>query len=483
MTATTDKLSRKTKFSFIAAGFGQNCVIAFVNTFLMTYLVEGLGFLPATIAIITTIMTVAKVWDAVNDPMMGVIVDRTKTRWGKLRPFILFSALPVAILTVMLFSIPNIGETGQIIYFGIVFILWGMFYTVCDVPYWGLAGSMTQNISERTKVISFARTFGTIALGIIVLLGPMLAKQFSGGETTTAAGWSWTAVLISIVGMGLFTLAFFGTKEKIKAKTNMTIKQTFKNMVRNKPLFLTILTSVIGFGRNIVQIGGMVIVVILYNDEGKYMFMGAAIIVAMALATLLTPLMLKKFTKKTLMLWCNILSVAVYSIMFFLGFSNFIIVLVMIFLTGLLSGFFLVLQTSMIADSVDYLQLLTGERNEGICFAGLTFSSKLMGALATLAFGLTLTVIQYSKGVFVSHGMMTGLYFGMTIVPAISCALSIIPMLFYNINERNLENQIKELNEQTAKNELLSDLQNLQAEEMPPNKEKSPTDELPPDLE
>jgi GPH family glycoside/pentoside/hexuronide:cation symporter len=109
-----DRLSNKERFSYVIAGFGQNMVITFVVTFMLIYLYEGVGFSTAGVATLTVILTIAKIWDAVNDLLMGVMVDHTRSRWGKLRPYILFTAAPVAILTVMLFTVPNLSEAYRL---------------------------------------------------------------------------------------------------------------------------------------------------------------------------------------------------------------------------------------------------------------------------------------------------------------------------------------------------------------------------------
>ena len=135
-----NKLTFKEKISYGLAGLGQNLTITFVNTFLMTVIYGYMGFTLKSLSILTVILIVAKVWDAVNDPIMGVLIDKIQFKnRGKLRPFILISILPVSILTVMLFGIPQDWSQGaKLAMFGIAYILWDAAYTVCDVPYWAV---------------------------------------------------------------------------------------------------------------------------------------------------------------------------------------------------------------------------------------------------------------------------------------------------------------------------------------------------------
>ena len=141
MTVHTDVPTRKQSVSMVTAGFGQNFVLTTVSTFLLVYLLQYAGISTAGMVVVTLIITVAKIVDAILDPVMGSIIDMTRTRWGKLRPYILFSALPVALLSGLLFTIPDTTEPLKLLYFGVTYVLWGLAYTVCDVPFWGLIGS------------------------------------------------------------------------------------------------------------------------------------------------------------------------------------------------------------------------------------------------------------------------------------------------------------------------------------------------------
>ena len=142
MTATTPTTAADTSIplkiqgrALVAAGFGQNVILTTVTTFILLYLLQYVHMSTAGIAVVTTIITVAKFLDAIADPLMGSLIDMTRTRWGKLRPFVLFSAVPVALFTGLLFTVPDIAESGQLVFFGVVYLLWGFSYTVCDVPF------------------------------------------------------------------------------------------------------------------------------------------------------------------------------------------------------------------------------------------------------------------------------------------------------------------------------------------------------------
>lgn len=438
MTAVADRPDRTIPVrtqgrALVAAGFGQNVILTTVTTFILVYLLQYVHISTAGIAVVTTIITVAKFLDAVSDPLMGSLIDMTRTRWGKLRPFVLFSAVPVAILTGLLFSVPDIGETGQLLFFGIVYLLWGFAYTVCDVPFWGLIGSAFPDPAVRTRVISNVRAFGAISLGLATLGLPYLAQALSFGPTS-AAGWSRSVFLIAIVGMGLYLFAFFFTRERVtEAKTRLTVRQLFGTLFRNTPLLLVLIGSIIGFGRNIVQAGGAVFAVIAYGNPLYFTFIGGAIILGVVVASFLTPLLLRRVSARRLMIVSSFVGAALYLALWVVGFASIIGMMVFIFLTGLTLGIFLVVQTTLIADAVDDVERRTGVRNDGISFATLTFSAKIMGGLAVLVFGAFVVLAGYQDGVKITPAMQNTVFFSITIVPAISCVLSAIPFFFYRL--------------------------------------------------
>ncbi|CAN5124602.1 MFS transporter [soil metagenome] len=427
---------RKQTVSIIAAGFGQNFVLTTVSTFLLLYLVQYANISTAGIAVVTGIITVAKVVDAVLDPVMGSIIDMTRTRWGKLRPYILFSALPVAVLSGLLFSVPDTDEPVKLVYFGISYALWGLAYTVCDVPFWGLIGSAFAEPDARTRVIGSVRAFGAIALGLSTLGMPWIAKALSFGSTeTTGQGWSLAVFVTSILGMGVFLLAFVNTRERATSAATMRLsfRQLFSTLLKNRALLMVLLGSILGFGRFIVQAGGAVFVVIAYGSEGTFTLVGAAIIAGMIISSFATPALLRRLSGRTLIIGSSLVAVALYLGMFLAGFANLAVILVFIFLTGLTLGIFLVVQATMIADSVDDVERRLGVRNDGISFATLTFVSKIMNAVALLVFGVFVVIAGYQNGVAITPAMQATVFASITLVPAASCLLSIVPFLFYRL--------------------------------------------------
>jgi len=426
---------RAQSVAIVTAAFGQNIILTTVTTFILVYLIQYAHISTQGIAVVTAIITAAKILDAVSDPLVGSIIDRTRTRWGKLRPFVLFSAAPVAVLTALLFSVPSTSEPLKLVYFGVCYLLWGVAYSACDVPLWGLIGSAFGDSTARARVVSNVRAFGAIALGLATLGMPWFALALSFSGKTSAHGWSLAVLISSVAGMGLYLLAFFFVREKEIAAEHarLTFRQLFGTLFRNTPLLMVLLGSILGFGRFIVQAGGAVFVVIAYGNEGYFTLIGAAIIAGLVLASFTTPILLRRTTGKALVVWSSIAGTVLYLGMFLVGFHNLVAVVVFIFLTGLTLGVFLVVQATMIADSVDDVEARTGVRNDGISFATLTFVSKLMTAVAVLVFGLFIVFAGYHDGVHITPQMQQTVWVSITVVPAISCLVSAVPFLFYRL--------------------------------------------------
>ncbi|MGN6125840.1 MAG: MFS transporter [Humibacter sp.] len=426
---------RVQRAAIVAAGFGQNAILTTVTTFMLVYLLQFAHLSTSGIAIATGIIAVAKVFDAVSDPVMGSVIDMTHTRWGKLRPYILFSAAPVALLTTLLFTVPDTAESVQLVYFGVVYLLWGLAYTACDVPLWGLIGSAFAEPAIRNRVVSNVRAFGAISLGLATLGMPWLAGALSFGPSTTSTGWSLAVGLVAVVGMSLYVLAFvFGRERQSKAaRTRLSFRQLFTTLARNTALLMVLLGSVLGFGRYIVQAGGAVFVVIAYHDENLFTLIGGAIIAGLVIASFATPLLMRRMTGRTVAIGSSFAAAVLYVAMYFVGYDSIVAITVFIFLTGLTLGAFLVVQATMIADAVDDVEKRTGVRNDGISFATLTFVSKIMTALSVLAFGLVIVAAGYQDGVTVTPEMENAVFIGITLVPAASCLLSAVPFFFYRL--------------------------------------------------
>jgi GPH family glycoside/pentoside/hexuronide:cation symporter/probable glucitol transport protein GutA len=185
------------------AGVGQNLIFGLWSNFMLVFFTDVFGISGAVAGLI---MMFTRVWDAVNDPMMGVIADRTRTRWGRYRPWLMFMALPVLIIFTLNFSAPALGSAAKIVYAAVIYVLMSMVFTAVDVPYWTLPAAMSQDVGTRTTIYTVSRTTTTLTGIVVGIVAIPLVMKIGGGDM--AKGYFWVALLIGAAGGGALPLRF-----------------------------------------------------------------------------------------------------------------------------------------------------------------------------------------------------------------------------------------------------------------------------------
>ncbi len=433
-------MDTRERLGFAVAGFGQNLIYNWVALYLLAYLYDGAGLSTDGIATLTVILSACKVWDAVTDLLVGLLVDRTRTRWGTFRIYPLLTAAPIAALTAWLFHVPAGSETRKLVVIGLAYVLWSITFTTSDVPYWSLTNVITTDDVSRSRLVGWARTAAMLGLAVVTLVGGPLAVAFSGGgPKATGTGWGRATLLVACIGMALFTLAFFVTTERVRHRPHpLPFRQALRQFTANRPLFLILLSGVFCFGQMMVQVGGAVVATVVFGDVRYFTVLGAALIGGMVVATLTTPLLLRHTTRKRLMQAILAGLAASYFLMYAVGYGSMVLVAGVIGVNGLFLGAYSVTQTMMIGDTANYVEALTGDRIDGACFAGLTFVTKLNSALATMVFGLVVAFVGYRSGAPVTDGMRSGIWLALTVLPAASALLGLLPLRAYAVPEADL---------------------------------------------
>ncbi len=434
------KVSTSERLSYGMAGLGQNIVYVLFSTQLFFFYTV---IFPIDSMIIGIIMSIARIWDAVNDFIMGNIVDNTRTKIGKMRPFLKFSPIPIAILTVLVFLAPDLNESLKLIYVIVTYMLWDMAYTACDIPYWGLSAVMTDDVEEKNRIISETRALTMIGSGIGIVGIPLLIDSLGGDKTAYLV----TAIIVAVIGCGLLSLSYFKTQERVTPPVEKTDILENISLLLNKPFLLIMIASLLGFGRNMSETVGMHFAEFNLGDAGLFGLLGGLLMSGVIMAIILTPYLNRFFSKRAIFVGSSFFGAIVYILMYFIGYDNLIITSVLLFLTSLPMGFYTVLQTSIIADSVDYVEFNTSKRAEGVSFAGQTFITKLSTAFSIFVSGAVLKYTGFIEGAKIQTPKVhEGIYFLVTLVPAICCVLSAIPMLFYNFNNEDQKHFVEEIN-------------------------------------
>ena len=449
--------------SFATSAFGRSMIYTLMSTYLLIFYTDAAGIQPTHAG---WIIFGARIFDAANDPVMGMIADRTNTKFGKLRPYLLFSPFLIMASTVALFTVPGFDSySAKLAYAAITYILWGICFTIQDVPFWGMSAVITPLENERNKFLSIARIGSTIGGILPTVLIPVLRTSSLG----ITKGYFVGGLIFGVTGSMISLLAFFGTKEKdnqpVKEKT--PVKEIVSAYVKNKPLLLLIAASILGSAMLMAQTSGSYIAEYLIQDSGfiphgsVQVVMTVAIGAGMMIAMVLMPVLRKKFSLKQIYIGSALFGAVLHVILYFMGYGNFYALLAVLAVVGLPLGIFNVITYAMVGDSVDYLEWKTGRRSEGVCFASQTFISKLTAGISTLITSFVLEAYNYveplkSKNEFgvsieiaqaQSDETLRGMFIMISIIPAISLALCAIPMFFNDYTGKKKDKIIAELQE------------------------------------
>lgn len=488
--------TKKELGGYLVGMFGQNLIYNIVATGLYFYF-QNVICLPAMA--LGWIFAIARVWDAVNDPMMGTIVDKTRSKWGKCRPYLIYFPAIIGVVTIVAFLNGNYAEASSstqkaliVAWAAISYIAWGMVFTVCDIPLWGITSLMTEDESDRSKILGLARIAAGIGgIGVLIVQIAQALSGMFGGDMQKA--FIVTAIIFTIIASVLFEFAGLFTRERVesKAEKKYTIAENFKIMFGNKP-FRQILIS--GILRSPIQLQMIIMMTLVtyYYANGNIMnvigenginftillglgSVAAGIFIGQFVAMGVTPSLAKKIEKKTLYNFYSVAGAVPYALIYVFykiagddfrtGAIWLILTFVCFFLSGAAMGGINVLQSVMIADCVDYEEYHNGVRTDGVFFSGQSFITKLSAGIASILSAVVYHFVGYSdahvdalnkaleKGAdFATYDGGTGagkyaaaMFFLVSIPPAIGMVLSAIPTAKYAMTDKEHTKMLDEL--------------------------------------
>jgi glycoside/pentoside/hexuronide:cation symporter, GPH family len=451
--------NQETKLPFremLAFGCGDFASVLYWQTFmryLPYYYTEVFGITAGALA---TMLLVSRVWDGVNDPIIGMFADRTESRWGKFRPYILYGAVPFAIFGVLTFTTPDLGMTGKLIWAYLTYNGLMMLYTTVNIPYTALMGVMTSNPVERTRLSSIKFMFAFSAgMVISAVLLPLVSAL--GGAGDPQRGWQLAFVVVGAVAVGFFLITVFGTKERIKPapEENTSVKRDLKFLLANKAWLLLTATTLtwILFIALRSSVSAHYFKYYLYNGspETPLTFMGRSFSLDVLLSSfntlgqaasvggvLLVSLIADKFPKKTLFIALFVLQIANYTAYLFLQPGQ----LGAIFTLEIVGSFFgsplPVLMWAMYADTADYGEWKSGRRTTALVFSASTMSQKFGWAIAAFIAFQLLQFVGFQANIIPSEAVKGSLVRLMSIYPAALGLLSIGIFLFYPLTEKRM---------------------------------------------
>lgn len=441
--------------------FGFQAIVGLLNSYQAEFDSSILG---ADIAIVGILILIAKIVSAVFDPIVGNMIDRSKSKNGKFKSMIMYSLAPLLIMTAIVFlKVPFTG-VGLYVWIFVTYLIWSLAMTLGDVPSQGIASVLTPNPTERTNVVSISNTFKQVGFSACVVIVPIVcliipngSKVFvASGETDTpmiSSEYFFTALLTAVLGCVLFALIPMLNKERVAYVA--TEKTTFKDMIgalkNNKPFMLVIVSYFLGFGRQMAMGIQVQAANVILGSQNLVAVLGIVTAVGSMISMALCPVLIKKMGEKKTYILLSVYGFVVSVLSFIVGHFYFIspenkVLMVLfylsLFLIGLQFGAVTLMPMIMTADCVDYYEYETGKRMEGAAYSILTLTIKVCLALGT-ALGLVfIQVSGYSDTVTqIANGAATGfsdktkdiVFFAYTVVPGILALLSIFPIFKYDV--------------------------------------------------
>ena len=476
---------KKEWLAYCVGALGQGMVYAIMSSYISDFYMNVLKLTPLFVLLL---MLFARIWDAINDPIMGYIMDRAHPKRGKMRPYLLYTPIPIAILTVLLFYAPNLSGVSLMVYASVTYVLWGIIYTSSDVPFWSLPNAMTPNPAERGDIISKGRTANgvgsAVPMAFFMVLGFILPKFNLSGTELEKTKYMVIALFCAIVGNILFASVYFKTKERVHIpdppKRKKGEKTALGRIFSCKPLMLTALMGVLSSARYMYQAGAVHVArysfyigkdltgLSLAEKEAALQsnvsLVSTVFQVASALgmfgAMLLMPLLFRKFNYKQIIIFTSLLGAAASVIVWFLGYERFWLCVPFFVISCIPLGAINVCSFAMIGDCLDYMEWKTGARLTGLGSAIQSFVTKFGNAISTsfiivMYMIVNLNVADINASVTanpleMTEAVRTGMFSLISIIPAVSLLLCTVPLFFYDLVGEKKDRITKELAEQRA---------------------------------
>ena len=431
------KLTSREKYSYGIGAYGKDLACGIVYTFLMIYFTDVVGINPAFVG---TLFLMARLWDAINDPIMGMIVDNTRSRFGKFRPWIFIGTILNSVVLFLLFRKPDLEGTSLYLYYSVMYILWGMTYTIMDIPYWSMIPTLATTKEDREKISVVPRIFASLGGLTVTTFGIALVNKLGNGNQIK--GFEYFALGIVIIFIISTIVTCINVKEKTQVQVNnekVNIKQAF-NILKQNDQLLVFIGIVLAYNLAMQLAGGAAIYYFKYVAGKESLFsLYSFFKVAEIGGLMLFPVVTRKIGRQQVFRMATILPMFGLITLFISGLiapQSILFISVSAVLLNLGSGFLLGSTTVMLADIVDYGEYKLGSRNESIIFSAQTLLVKLASALSGWLIGVGLSLIGYVAGAAVQSNItVIGIRVIMTIIPSIvALVMYVIYKSKYKIN-------------------------------------------------
>lgn len=455
MAEGTERLKFTEKLGYGLGDTASNFYFQVFNIFLLYYYTDIFGLSAAAVG---TMFIVTKIVDAASDPIMGLIADRTETRWGKFRPYILWGAIPYAVLGYAMFASPDLSDTGKLVYAYVTYTLMMLAYTAINVPYSALMGVISPSSVERTKVASYRFICAFAAAWLIgTFVTPL--KNILGGDNE-ALGFQLTMAIFAVASVALFWVCFATTKERVRpVQTDSDVRLDFKALLSNGP-WMVLFAAAIFTLMNVAVRNGTILYYFKYyvGDDGTPIFLifdKTAVFMslglfAMVLGTSLASTLCKYFEKRTLLITLTILNAIAMALFYITPPDQYWLMVTINCIGALISGPTPPLVWAMYTDTADYGEWKTGRRITGLTFSSLQFAQKLGLAVGAGLAGIILGWFGFVANETQTAESMAGIRFLFSILPAILAIAGAVAIFFYKIDSKTIKTVESELQERHA---------------------------------
>jgi glycoside/pentoside/hexuronide:cation symporter, GPH family len=398
-----------------------------------------------------TIMLIARFWDMAIDPIIGIVSDRTQTRWGKFRPYILFGAVPYAVLSILTFTTPNFGETGKIIYAGATYVLLMTAYAAVNLPYSSLAAVMSSDTYERAGLNTYRFICAFIGQFVVTGLALTLAKYFGSGDK--AMGFQYTVIVFGILSLVFFFITFTTTKERVQPSTALpsSLKEDLKNLIKNRPWIILACVGIISFIMFAMQNAAIAYYFKYYiGKEDSVQLFNVIGTIALIVALPLSKPLAKAFGNRNVFIASSLISGLFFMALYLPGEKHIVTIYVLNILAKMAYAPAVPLLWTMIADSSDYSEWKTGRRATGLYFSAATFAQKAGWGIGAAIAGWILTVYHYVPNAVQTETSIHGIKLLVSVIPGILYMSCAVFMFFYTIDAKTTDLMKKELDTRRA---------------------------------
>lgn len=430
----TGKLSVKEKVGYALGDTAANLIFQTMVMFQLAFYTDTFGISALAAG---TLLVVVRVWDAIFDPIMGIIADKTNTRWGKFRPWVLWTAIPFGIMGFLTFVTPDLSPTGKLIYAYTTYIILMMVYSANNLPYSALSGVMTGDHAERTSLSSYRFVFAMIAQLIIQGLALPMVHYF--GQGNSAVGYQYTMGIFSALAVIFFFITFASTKERIQPppEQKARVREHYKDLSKNRPwLAMFVLTLILFI--TLAMRGSVVLYYFKYYVGREEIFSIFNVIGTLStiVGIFFSKALAVRFGKKNVFIG-GLAGTALFTALFiFLPPEAVEIMIVAEALRQFVYGFTIPLLWAMMADVADYSEWKNHRRATGIVFSAIVFALKAGLGFGGAITGYILSLYGYVPNVQQTAEALKGIVYTMSIFPAITFGLCAITLLFYGINKQ-----------------------------------------------